>query len=221
MQKNDQNDQMPRPAHGPKLVTAQPLIAIRVNPNNPREIDEAGQASLAASLRRFGLVDVLVANQTPDGLELIAGHQRLAVLLGAGVDTAPCLVVELGEADATELGLMLNGHHGEFDQALLEGILRDLAAQGEAIEELPLAGQAGYDEALAALDKQTRELEHQIEIGEGTEDVSDPGDTLLRVGDDQRPVERERYLSWREDLRLSVSFNEEDIINELRRRIVQ
>jgi ParB-like chromosome segregation protein Spo0J len=216
MQNMHENEQK---GSSPRLVPAQRLIELRVNPNNPREIDAAGQASLTASLRRFGLVDVLVANQTPDGLVLLAGHQRLAVLLGAGVDTAPCLVVELGDTDATELGLMLNGHHGEFDQALLEGILRDLAAQGEAISDIPLGGQAGYDEALAALDKQTRDLEHQIDIEEGDESVMEPGDTLLRVGEEQRPVARDRYLAWREDLRLAISFNEDDIVAELRRRI--
>jgi hypothetical protein len=201
----------------PELIQNFPLMALTPDFHNPREIDPAGIASLSASLKRFGMVDVLVANRMGDDMVLIAGNQRLMALLKAGVEYAPVLTLELPTADARELGLMLNGHHGEFDQALLEGILRDLAAQGEQIADLPLQGNDGFDAAMAELERQT-EGDHGVSIGEGASGDLEARNTELIIGDEHHPIERADYMEWREEFRINAGFSDEQVSTELIRR---
>lgn len=198
------------------------LDEIQGNAENPREIDEAGKCILAASLRRFGMVDVLVVNREADTgvLRLLSGHQRLAALLSAGVQTSVCMVVEADQTDATEIALLLNGHHGKWDQILLEGLLRDLAAGGDDLAEIPLAGQSGYDDALEALKQQAENDEHSISIGATTPPAVDDPDTVFNIDGDTYPIPRPRYMAWRGTLQALGFFNDIEACLEIKQRML-
>jgi ParB-like chromosome segregation protein Spo0J len=77
---------------------------------------------LRESIKRFGLVDPLIANSSK-GREniLIGGHQRLAIAKELGFETVPVVFVELDEARERELNLRLNKNVGEWDWDLLAG----------------------------------------------------------------------------------------------------
>lgn len=135
----------------PRLVARFDLRKIEPNTTNPRVIAPEAAAALAESLKRFGNVQPLVVNHRGGAYQLISGHQRLKALLDRGVRFAPVSVGKWSPRDATALALVLNGHAGRFDHGALEATLLDLAKQGEDITKLGLAGETGFDDALAAL----------------------------------------------------------------------
>ena len=96
---------------------------------NPRKIDKAEKAGLAASLHRFGLVQEIVVNRREDGeLRVVGGHQRLDVLQEQGTKKVPVAIVELDDAGEKALNLALNSHaiSGTWDGAKLGSLLEDL-----------------------------------------------------------------------------------------------
>ena len=125
-----------------------PLAALTPAPHNPRvplKPGDAGWRKLAASVRSFGLVQPLVYNRR-SGL-LVGGHQRLEVLRADGADTAPCVVVDLPDAEEKALCVALNNADvgGAWDGAKLVGLLGELSAEA-------LKPDADFDAALTGFD---------------------------------------------------------------------
>lgn len=83
---------------------------------NPRAISPQAVAGLRASLDRFGLVEPIVVNRRRGRLTVVSGHQRLELLLAAGLKHARCVVVEIPAREAEALALTLNNRaiQGEF-----------------------------------------------------------------------------------------------------------
>lgn len=120
-------------------------------PYNPRKISGEAMDGLAASLRAFGDLSGLTWNRASGNL--VAGHQRLAVLKrehGAGLkldgdpakDTLAIVTptgerfkvraVEMDETTERAANIAANNPHvaGEFDFAALDGMLEGLKADG-------------------------------------------------------------------------------------------
>ncbi len=101
-------------------------------------------AKVRRSIEEFGLVENLVARPHPTrsgDLEVLSGNHRLEVIRDLGFETAPVVVVDLGEADARLLAQTLNRTRGEDDDpaayaALLEVVLAEVGV-GRAVELLP------------------------------------------------------------------------------------
>lgn len=86
-----------------------PTGAIAPNPHQPRNDFAPGPLEeLAASIRRFGVLQPLTVRQTPGGWELIAGERRLRAAKLAGLDTVPCLEIQAGEQESALLALIEN-----------------------------------------------------------------------------------------------------------------
>ena len=89
---------------------------------------------LKNSPKEFGLVMNLVARPVSDGYcEVLSGNQRLRVLREAGVESAPCVIVELSDAHARLLAQCLNSVQGEDDLGLKAELLQTV------LEEIPEA----------------------------------------------------------------------------------
>jgi len=117
-----------------------PIDALRPDPANPRRIDDDELEALTRSMRRFGLVQPILART--DGM-VIGGHQRLLAARRLGLATVPVIRVDLPEDQARLLGLALNRIGGSWDETLLARLLADL---GSGVElDLSLSG-FGEDE---------------------------------------------------------------------------
>ena len=82
---------------------------IRANPDQPRRhFDEEALETLAASIRRHGLLQPLVVRRVPDGYELIAGERRLRAAQRAGLETVPVVFREADPQERLELALIEN-----------------------------------------------------------------------------------------------------------------
>jgi DNA modification methylase len=114
------------------------LDALRPAEYNPRTITEEAARGLAASIRRFGLVQPVVWNRRTQ--RVVGGHQRLDALKSLGKTEAQVVVVDLPEAEEKALNVTLNSPAitGEFTDGL-QAILAELAELPELeFEELRL-----------------------------------------------------------------------------------
>jgi len=85
---------------------------------NPRRISPAAQAGLRRSLEKFGLADKLVWNRRSG--RIVGGHQRLDILLAAGLERASVVVVDLDDDAEKAMNVTLNNPQiaGEFTEDL-------------------------------------------------------------------------------------------------------
>lgn len=82
---------------------------IRANPDQPRRhFDEEALETLAASIRRHGLLQPLVVRRTATGYELIAGERRLRAAQRAGLETVPVVFRDADPQERLELALIEN-----------------------------------------------------------------------------------------------------------------
>ena len=100
---------------------------------NPNYMDDRAISRLARSIDRFGLVQNLVVRPVGrEEYEVLAGNQRLQVLRQTGALEVPCVVTELGAAEARLLCQALNHIHGADDLGLRAELVREVL---EAIPE--------------------------------------------------------------------------------------
>ena len=87
---------------------------------NPRQMTEDQVKQLTESIKKFGLVDPIIANSNPDRLNIVVGgHQRLKIALSLGFKEVPVVYVNLNEEDERELNLRLNKNLGQWDWEVL------------------------------------------------------------------------------------------------------
>lgn len=103
---------------------------------NPRENDHA-VADVANSIDRFGFASPIIARQTKDGLQVIAGHTRLKAAKRLGLDRVPVRVLDLDEDQAKLLALADNrvAEIATWSDDLGD-LLRDMDAEGFDLDGL-------------------------------------------------------------------------------------
>lgn len=86
-----------------------PIEKIRPNPHQPRrEFDTAELASLAFSIKTDGLLQPLTVRQKGESFELIAGERRLRAAIMVGLESVPCIVMDVTERNSALLALVEN-----------------------------------------------------------------------------------------------------------------
>jgi ParB-like chromosome segregation protein Spo0J len=104
-------------------------VDLNPDPANPRSIGKKAKAALAASIRRFGLVQPIVVNETTG--HVVGGHQRLDALREQGVVDVDVAIGSWTEDEERVLSVVLNNPaaQGEFTDArgYLERALRVLS----------------------------------------------------------------------------------------------
>ena len=108
------------------------------NPNQPRRyFDPEAIATLAESIRQYGVLNPLTVRRTANGgYELVAGERRLRAAKIAGLREIPCLVVEADGERSALMALVENLQREDmnvFEQA--EGIQRLIQVYGLTQEE--------------------------------------------------------------------------------------
>ena len=128
-------------ANLPHQILSLDLDRLSEAPWNPNRMEPPLMAMLHSSVQRFGLTGVLVVRPVGDELyEVLSGNQRLKILRDLGWETAPCVVVDVTDAEARLLAQTLNRLHGSDDLGLkaelLEAVLGKLS-QEEVLSLLP------------------------------------------------------------------------------------
>ena len=90
-------------------VALLPIDRIVPNPGQPRHhFDQTALEELAASIRRYGILQPLTVRQTAGGWELVAGERRLRAARLAGLREVPCLLSQADPQESAALALVEN-----------------------------------------------------------------------------------------------------------------
>lgn len=93
---------------------------IIVNPYQPRTHFDDDLKELAESIKQNGLIQPLTVKQSDDKFILIAGERRLRALKLLGMDSAPCIVIDVTDRNSAVLALVENIQRKDlhfFDEA--------------------------------------------------------------------------------------------------------
>lgn len=94
-----------------------PIGQIDPHPKNPRVFMSEDRVSrLAELIARDGFADchAILVRPSGDRFEVISGHHRRLAAISAGLETVPCWVVEMSDAEAHDQ-LRMQNDHGELD----------------------------------------------------------------------------------------------------------
>lgn len=114
-----------------------PTDMISANPDQPRRIFEpTAMRDLASSISRYGVLQPLNVRRRDGGYELVSGERRLRAARLAGLQTVPCIVLEVTSRESSVLALVENLQRRDLDfleQA--EGLNKLVALYGLSQEE--------------------------------------------------------------------------------------
>jgi ParB family chromosome partitioning protein len=108
-----------------------PLDAIAPNPLQPRrQFDDERLAELAQSVRENGVVQPLVLRRNGGGFTIVAGERRYRAARMAGLDAAPCVIMDnVDDVRLLELALVENIQREDLNPLELAEAYRRLIEQ--------------------------------------------------------------------------------------------
>ena len=152
---------------------------------NPRKWNESQTEALTESIRKYGLVDPMIANSAPSRQDiLIGGHFRLKVAKDLGYKEVPVVYINIPDLEREkELNIRLNKNVGEFDFNLLKEFDETfLAGIGFSSEELDNVFEIEDTPEQFDLQKELQKLDiHNISVKKG--DVYNLNGSRLMCGD--------------------------------------
>ena len=158
---------------------------IKIADYNPRKWDEKAISDLKEGIKRFGFVDPIIVNSTPNRKNIIiGGHFRFEVAKKLGITEIPVVYLNIPNIEREkELNLRLNKNVGEWDWGLLaefdENFLVDVGFSSEELDDI-FNIEDSHEEF--DIEKELLKLGIQnIEIQKG--DIWQLGDHRLMCGD--------------------------------------
>ena len=138
-----------------KIVTL-PVGAIKPNPHQPRrQFDPEELRELGESIRLYGILQPLTVRKTGSTtFELVAGERRLRAAVLAGMETVPCLLLNV---DAEKSGLL----------ALVENLQRkdlDFIEEAEGLRSLIRTYGMSQEEAARCISKSQSAVANKLRI---------------------------------------------------------
>lgn len=119
-----------------------PINELRASEYNPRKHTKEQAEQLKESIRRFGMVDPIIANLDDNRRDIvIGGHFRLEMATELGYETVPVVYVRIPDIEKEkELNVRLNKNTGDFDLELLaqfdESFLTDIGFDSEELDNI-------------------------------------------------------------------------------------
>src|SRR5882672_3423075 len=113
---------MPKSSKHKLVIVEVPVADLKPATYNPRRHSPEAIGRLKESIRRFGMVDPVIANSAPDRMNVvIGGHLRLKAAKELGYQTVPVVFVRIADVKKeVELNVRLNANVGEWDYDLLK-----------------------------------------------------------------------------------------------------
>ena len=109
------------------------LKAAEYNPRKDLKPGDPEFEKLKRSIEEFGYVEPVIVNKRT-GYRIVGGHQRYKVLKHLGHAEVDCVIVDIDEQKEKALNIALNKISGEWDDALLSSLLKDLEQSGFDLE---------------------------------------------------------------------------------------
>jgi len=135
-------------------------------PYNPRIWTPGAVEQLTESMKRFGLVDPIIANSAPNRKNVVVGgHFRLKVAKDLGYSEVPVVFVNLPDIEKEkELNLRLNKNTGDWDYELLKNF------------DVEFLLDAGFDDASLSRiwDEQLSVEDDDFDLDEALKQIKEP-----------------------------------------------
>lgn len=119
-----------------------PINELRASEYNPRKHTKEQAEQLKESIRRFGMIDPIIANLDDTRRDIvIGGHFCLEMAKELGYETVPVVYVRIPDIEKEkELNVRLNKNTGDFDLELLaefdESFLADIGFDSEELDNI-------------------------------------------------------------------------------------
>ncbi len=140
---------------------------------NPRKIADREMEKLMRSLEQYGCVEPVVINQDDT---IIGGHQRVAAAKRLGIEEVPVIKVDIPKEKEKALNLALNRIQGEWDEALLVALLKEMGEEERSL--------SGFDPSeIAKILKKAIEGEEDDFNGEPPAEPKSKRGDLYRLGE--------------------------------------
>ena len=116
------------------------------NAYNPNKMDDEMLRKEVESIREFGFVDPITVRKlylaNPDlmpnapvgGYEIIDGEHRWKAAKIVGLDQVPCIVLDVDDAMAEQLTIVLNDLRGKPNEEKLAALVRDLSTRRSMLD---------------------------------------------------------------------------------------
>lgn len=185
----------PRAAAAPEAralgdeVFLAPVEQLRPSPFQPRKhIAEAELEELAASIRKSGVLQPVLARRVGDNLELVAGERRWRAAQVAGLKQIPVLVREISDQDSAVFGLVENLQREDLNAIEKANGFRLLMQQLSATQD-EVANRVGLDRSTVANFLRLLDLPKAIQdhVSRGTLSMGHAR-SLLALGDPETMV---------------------------------
>ena len=139
-----------------RKIVSLPVGAIKPNPRQPRRhFDPEELRELGESIRLYGILQPLTVRKTgPTTFELVAGERRLRAAVLAGMETVPCILLNV---DAEQSGLL----------ALVENLQRkdlDFIEEAEGLRSLIRSYGMSQEEAARCVSKSQSAVANKLRI---------------------------------------------------------
>lgn len=166
--------------------------------------------ALKKSLQDYGYVEPIVINGRNN--VVVGGHQRLTVLQDMGQETVECVVLDLDDHEEKKLNIALNKIEGRWEFTMLATILDEL--QGSDFE----TGFSKYemDELIGV----SPEEDYDNEPDETDNEEPEEETVTIKIGMYHFEMEHERFQDMMAGIRLGVGFGREEVMAELKRRLL-
>lgn len=113
-----------------KRIPLKKVKLVTYNPRVPLTPEDQEWKDIEASLNEFGYLGGMVVNTRT--MNLVAGHQRLAILRARGETAVEFATVDLNDDDERRLNIVMNRVTGRWDDTKLATLLAEL--QGKALD---------------------------------------------------------------------------------------
>lgn len=165
-------------------IVSTSISRLKASEYNPKKMSKKQEADITESIKRFGLVDPIIANDF-SGREniIIGGHQRYKIMKKLGYKEIPVVFVSFNEKQEKELNLRLHKNQAEFDLDLLQNfeheLLLDVGFESQEIDEIFTMDDTPE---IFDLEKELKKLDiASIDVKEG--DIYELGESRLMCGD--------------------------------------
>lgn len=165
-------------------IVSTSISQLKASEYNPKKMSKKQEADITESIKRFGLVDPIIANDF-SGREniIIGGHQRYKIMKKLGYKEIPVVFVSFNEKQEKELNLRLHKNQAEFDLDLLQNfeheLLLDVGFESQEIDEIFTMDDTPE---IFDLEKELKKLDiASIDVKEG--DIYELGESRLMCGD--------------------------------------
>jgi DNA modification methylase len=173
-----------------------PVKDIKSSEYNPRKHDKEVAKQLKESITRFGFVDPVICNSSPERMNiLIGGHFRLDLAKELKIETVPVVYVNIPDIKKEkELNFRLNKNVGEFDFELLKNFGEEfLIDVGFSTEELDSIFEIDPTPEKFDLEKELKKLDiSEIKVQKG--DIYEIDGSFLMCGDSTIETDMQKLM---------------------------